>query len=900
MNFSTDQQTLNDLNIIGKPGSSSVYNLFNHTYTRGGADLLEKMFLYPLADAAAINKRSGIFQHFSSIARDFPFKTEHLDGAELYLSMTDERTRLSETDQSLTKKFSQLVSADGDYQLIYNGITALLELIHTLNNFVESTLQSALGTPYESSVQSIKNLFADPDFVALLKEKQGGKLVYVVVAAYDHLLRFKHRAKIKEMLLWIYDMDVCFSVAKVALKHQFVFPEALAKDAHAVKLAQLYHPLVKHAVANNLEIDPGSNIIFLTGANMAGKSTFMKSLGIAMYLAHMGFPVAAASMQFSVRDGIYTTINLPDDLSSGNSHFYAEVLRVKKIAKELSVDKNLFIIFDELFRGTNVKDACEGTIAITSAFARKRNCMFVVSSHIIEAAEVLKAGCSNVNFVYLPTLMEGNKPIYTYTLKAGITADRHGMIIVNNEGVLGLLENGIRSLPSVRDDDAVRANGIKHFIADKQTLEDLNIVGRYKTNSIFRIFDHTVTAGGSRLMEQMFQQPLADAAAINERSNIFKYFTDQPIAFPFNREEFELMENYLRSGTAGNMLSSGAGIGSKWILHLVAQDNDYEILVTEVVKIIALLQRFDKFMLAMDVQDNPYRTEQYAIKNIFDHRSLSWMRTIGSVKELSLLKLIRYDFLLRGELHQQMQELSTLMYWLDLYIAVAKVARDKGFCYAKASPGVQNILSIERLYHPALENAIGNSVNLSQGHNVLFLTGANMAGKSTLMKSFGISLYLAHMGFPVAADRMEFSVKDGLYTSINVPDNINRGHSHYFAEVLRVKKVAEEVSAGKKLVAIFDELFKGTNVKDAFDATLSITEAFSKNKDCFFVVSTHITEVAEALQRSTDNFQFSYLPTVIDGNTPRYTYKLQQGITTDRQGMMIIENEGILELLTRD
>lgn len=441
MNFSTDQQTLNDLNILGKPGSDSIYNLFNHTYTRGGADLLEKMFLYPLADVDAINIRSNTFQYFSSIVSSFPFKTEYLDSAELYLSITDERTKLTREDPGLAKRFSQLISADGDYRLIYNGIIASLELLYALNNFVSSSAATAKGTHYEGRLQEMEDLFADPDFAALLRERQSGKLSYATVVEHDHLLRFKHRAKVKMMLSWIYHIDVCLSVAEVAQKHEFVFPVALPKEQHTVKLDLLYHPLVKKAVANSIRIDPNSNIIFLTGANMAGKSTFMKSLGIAMYLAHMGFPVAASAMQFSVRDGMYTTINLPDDLSSGNSHFYAEVLRVKKIAKELSVAKNLFIIFDELFRGTNVKDACEGTIAITEAFAKKPNCMFVVSTHIIEAGEVLKERCSNINFIYLPTLMDGNRPVYTYTIKHGITADRHGMIIINNERILEIIRS---------------------------------------------------------------------------------------------------------------------------------------------------------------------------------------------------------------------------------------------------------------------------------------------------------------------------------------------------------------------------------------------------------------------------------------------------------------------------
>lgn len=172
-----------------------------------------------------------------------------------------------------------------------------------------------------------------------------------------------------------------------------------------------------------------------------------------------------------------------------------------------------------------------------------------------------------------------------------------------------------------------------------------------------------------------------------------------------------------------------------------------------------------------------------------------------------------------------------------------------------------------------------------------------MAGKSTLMKSFGIGVYLAHMGFPVAASKMEFSVKDGLYSSINVADNLDLGYSHFYAEVLRVKTVAEQVAADKNLVVIFDELFKGTNVKDAYDATLSITEAFSENRNCFFVISTHIIEVGETLRQRCNNFRFTYLPTVMDGLIPRYTYTLTEGITTDKHGMMIIENEGILDII---
>ncbi|RZS76614.1 MutS-like protein [Pseudobacter ginsenosidimutans] len=153
------------------------------------------------------------------------------------------------------------------------------------------------------------------------------------------------------------------------------------------------------------------------------------------------------------------------------------------------------------------------------------------------------------------------------------------------------------------------------------------------------------------------------------------------------------------------------------------------------------------------------------------------------------------------------------------------------------------------------------------------------------------------MGFPVELEEMIFSVQDGMYTSINVPDNMNEGFSHFYAEVLRVKRVAEEVSRGKNLVIIFDELFKGTNVKDAYDATVAVTEAFADNSNCTYIVSTHIVEAGETLRDRTGHMQFLFFPTIMEKEVPRYIYKLQEGISADRHGMKIIMNEGIVNII---
>ena len=435
MLFTTDKQTLDDLNIFGKPGGDSVYSIFNRTVTRGGAQLLEEMFRYPLSDEQAINRRSGIIQYFAGSGIVFPFKNMVFDAAEPYLANTDERTKLSSEEHGIGRKLSHLIGKDVQTALIYKGVESILELIKGMQDFLPATGDGI----YSDEKTAITRLLKELPAAAV------GKLSHVAVAEYDILFRFRNRDLVQRLLRYIYQLDVYLSVAKVATERKYVFPLALRPDKPVVILEGVYHPHVSHAVGNSLRITPDSNVIFLTGANMAGKSTFMKSLGIALFLAHMGFPVPAARMEFSVLDGIYTTINLPDNLGMGASHFYAEVLRVKKMAHELSQSKRLFIIFDELFRGTNVKDAYEATVAITSAFAQKRNSLFVISTHIIEAGDVLKEKWENIGFKYLPTRMNGNTPVYTYTLQTGITADRHGMIIINNEGILDILKQGHKS-----------------------------------------------------------------------------------------------------------------------------------------------------------------------------------------------------------------------------------------------------------------------------------------------------------------------------------------------------------------------------------------------------------------------------------------------------------------------
>jgi DNA mismatch repair ATPase MutS len=435
-----------------------------------------------------------------------------------------------------------------------------------------------------------------------------------------------------------------------------------------------------------------------------------------------------------------------------------------------------------------------------------------------------------------------------------------------------------------------------NFGIDKQTLDELNLLGKFRQGSVYHLFNRVKTRGGEQLLDNMFRYPLTNETAINERSRIFQYFQRENPAFPFDVQQVNLMREYLDINANKNAALVLAGTFVKKWLSSLTRDEQYKKMVQGLQATIITLNKCYAFVTSLHPEESPYQSRVAAIKSILSDKRVAILRDIDIYQALSIKTLAHYEHLLKGRLLQQMEDILQFVYETDVYISVSDVARERAFSYAKALPPETNVLSASSLAHPCIDGAVGNRISMNAGSNVLFLTGANMAGKSTLMKSVGIACYLAHMGFPVAAAQMEFSVREGLYTSINVSDNIGLGYSHFYAEVVRVKQAAEAAASGKRLLLMFDELFKGTNVKDAYDGTLAVTEGFSDYRECLFIVSTHIIEVGEAL-KARPNIHFVYMPTVMEGARPRYTYRLQEGITEDRQGMMIIRNEGILELL---
>lgn len=441
------------------------------------------------------------------------------------------------------------------------------------------------------------------------------------------------------------------------------------------------------------------------------------------------------------------------------------------------------------------------------------------------------------------------------------------------------------------------------FITDPQTLKDLNILGKYRRDSIFSLYNETQTYGGERLLEDIFRNPMSDISALQRRSAIIGFFREQEAFFTIDPDDLELFQNFVPRATEASYVKSLYAVGRLVFLRKIGVSQDHKLFEASVRAVLRMTAQLQRYLQALDAA---------AGKDIISGTPLdqSWIRGTTQLSTLAYeveqhedklpaALAIRCDYYLRQKWSASLQEVLDIIYYIDCYQSIAAVANAKHFVAATALPAHEQVLYLRQLVHPTVPKAIGNDLRFDKGNNLIFLTGANMAGKSTYMKSLGVAVYLAHIGLPVSAAEMHFSIKDGLYTSINVEDNLHLGHSHYYAEVLRVKTVAEAVHQGKQLVVIFDELFKGTNVKDAFEATLAVTRAFQQHHSCQYLISTHIVEVGERLRAEASGMQFLYLPTIMNGQVPTYPYTTAEGISNDKHGMVLINKEHILELLEK-
>jgi len=284
----------------------------------------------------------------------------------------------------------------------------------------------------------------------IIKEELQHRLTAEVVAItketkYTDLAQLNYRAR-REMKHVVYrlihsyaKLDAWQSMGKATVKNGWAFPELLSAMPVYFEARGLHHPLLQHPVSYDITFAEQNNFLLLTGANMSGKTTFMRALGVGALLGHLGMGVPASSLRMSFLQGIITNMHVEDNILRGESYFFAEVQRMKQTAGKLQQHEPHLVLMDELFKGTNVHDAYECTKAVLDGLLHHPNHLMILSTHLYEVAQQF-SGNKQILFSYFVTQMATDGSYeFTYELKSGISNDRIGYRILQKEGVIDLL-----------------------------------------------------------------------------------------------------------------------------------------------------------------------------------------------------------------------------------------------------------------------------------------------------------------------------------------------------------------------------------------------------------------------------------------------------------------------------
>ena len=285
----------------------------------------------------------------------------------------------------------------------------------------------------------IRSLLLHQQLQELLKKEPGQSFSIKENLYYGHFLRNTFKTRLQELSEMFYQLDAWYSMARAVQHYRLTFPEFVVSDEPFVKADKIYHILLPQPVSYDIELSPKTNFLFLTGANMAGKSTFIKSLGVAVYLAHVGMGVPAEKLQLSLFDGILSNINVEDNIVKGESYFFNEVQRIKKTILTISNGKKWLVLIDELFKGTNMQDAMRCSLAVIKGLIRIKGSLFILSTHLYEIGDEMKV-YPTISFKYFETNISNDKLEFSYQLKDGISNDRLGYFILKSEKVVELLE----------------------------------------------------------------------------------------------------------------------------------------------------------------------------------------------------------------------------------------------------------------------------------------------------------------------------------------------------------------------------------------------------------------------------------------------------------------------------
>ncbi len=433
-----DNISFNDMSIFHQEEEFSIFHKLNFTRTGGGKAWLRKFFTEPHSDLKKITGTQTIIRALMEHVDEWP--ADISNGTVLVIDkfLDYELDPISERSGAFNSLLYKWMHS-ADYSMVKFSVPHFADFFRGLKKIAGLLEGLQLPASINVYIERITQLLKNEPLQLLSQTQRGEKLSIRQNLYFGQLMRNTYKSKTLELIDIYSRLDAWYSMAVAVKTYKLSFPEFVERDTPLVEAKGLYHVLIPKPVPYDLQMNPQHNFLFLTGANMAGKSTLIKSVGAAVFLAHIGMGVPAAHMKLTLFDGLLSNINVVDNIAKGESFFFNEVQRIKNTIDKINNGKKWLVLIDELFKGTNVQDAMKCSLTVIKGLIKIKNSLFILSTHLYEIGDELK-NFPNISFRYFETTVNNDQLQFSYQLKEGISNDRIGYVILKREKVVEMLE----------------------------------------------------------------------------------------------------------------------------------------------------------------------------------------------------------------------------------------------------------------------------------------------------------------------------------------------------------------------------------------------------------------------------------------------------------------------------
>ena len=248
--------------------------------------------------------------------------------------------------------------------------------------------------------------------------------------------KVRYGQHISEWLETVGELDTLCSLGTFAYNHpQYTYPE-LTEKPFCFLATQMGHPLMpaSQCVKNDATIPSRPFFLIITGANMAGKSTYLRTIGVNYLLACIGAPVCCERLKLHPNQ-LITSLRTSDSLSDNESYFFAELKRLKRIIDLLNQGKQLFIILDEILKGTNSMDKQKGSFDLIRQFMQlKAN--GIIATHDLLLGSLIKQFPEEIRNYCFEADIKENELTFSYKLREGVAQNMNACFLMKKMGII--------------------------------------------------------------------------------------------------------------------------------------------------------------------------------------------------------------------------------------------------------------------------------------------------------------------------------------------------------------------------------------------------------------------------------------------------------------------------------